>query len=67
MATKQGKSTDLGLLQGEAESAAKTLKGARTGLANAKQAFDRAEEAYAITQKALSIGVEQIKAATRVS
>ena len=65
MATKQ-KSTDLGLLQEEAEAAAKTLKGARTAAANAKLALDRAEEAHNNAQKALSIGVESIKTTTRV-
>jgi len=60
------KSTDLGCLQLEAEQAAKTLKGAKTALVNAQQAVNRAEEAYANTQKALTIGVEQIKNATKV-
>lgn len=66
MATTKQKSTDLGMLQSAAEAAAKTLKGARTAAANAKAALDRAEEAHGIAQKSLSIGMEQIKATTRV-
>lgn len=64
MATKN-RSTDLGMLQTEAENAAKVLKGARTAAANAKAAVDRAEEAYALSQKALTLGAEQVKAATK--
>lgn len=63
---KPTKSTDLGMLQNTAESAASHLKAARTTLNNAKLAFDRADEAHSIAQKALSLGVESIKAATKV-
>ena len=64
---KQNSSTDLGALQSDAESAAKILKGARTVLATSKLAFDRADEAYCVAQKALQAGVEQVKASTKVS
>lgn len=66
MATKQSKGADLGVLQNEAENAAKVLKGARTAAINAKQAEQKAEEAYGVAQKALAAGVEQVKAATKV-
>lgn len=66
MVSSKGKrSTDLGVLQTEAENAAKVLKGARTAAANAKAAMERAEEIHAIAQKALTIGMEQVKAATK--
>ena len=65
MASKHNKSTDLGVLQTEAENTAKVLKGARTAAANAKAAEARAEEAYGVAQKALTIGMEQVKAATK--
>ncbi len=64
---KQSSSTDLGVLQADAESAAKVLKSARTVLATSKLAFERADEAYSIAQKALQAGVEQVKASTKVS
>lgn len=63
---KHSKSTDLGILQTEAENAARSLKSARTTLTNAKQTVDRAEEAHSVAQKALSLGVEQIKTSTKV-
>lgn len=64
---KQSRSTDLGNLQSDAESAARVLKSARTTLSTAKLAFDRADEAHSVAQKALQAGVEQVKASTKVS
>ena len=64
--SKQCKSVDLGSLQSEAEGAAKVLKGARTTLANATQAVERAEAAYSVAQNSLKAGVEQVKASTKV-
>lgn len=66
MSKKQSKSTDLGVLQTEAENAAKRLKGARTVHANAVQALVRAEEAHNVAQKALAAGVAQVSATTKV-
>lgn len=68
MATKRqsGKVMDLGVLQDEAEKAATQLKGAHTALNNARAAVERAEQAYNIAQKALTMGMEQVKVATRV-
>ena len=60
------KANDLGILQSEAENAAKVLKAARTVAENARQAEKRAEAAYAVAQKALIIGVEQVQTATKV-
>lgn len=65
MANK-GKGADLGVLQQEVEQAAKTLKGAKTALANARQAAEKAEESYAVAQKSLAAGVAQVQAATKV-
>lgn len=61
------KSTDLNVLQATAEKAASHLKGARTNLANAVQAVEKAEAAYAVAQKTFDAGVQQVKAATKVS
>ena len=68
MATKRqsGKVMDLGVLQDEAEKAASQLKGAHTAYNNARAAVERAEQAYNVAQKALVLGMEQVKAATRV-
>lgn len=59
------KSTDLGQLQTEAEKAAKELKAARAATATAKANEARKEEAYAVAQKALAIGVDQVKNSTK--
>lgn len=67
MATKNRKGADLGVLQNEVEQTARVLKGAKTAEANAKQAVAKAEEAYNNAQRALSAGVEQVKAATKVA
>lgn len=68
MAKKQErKGTDLGALQAEAERAASRLKGANTVLINARQAAEKAQEAYAAAQRNLALGMEQVKSATRVS
>lgn len=63
---KHTKGTDLATLQADAENTARVLKGAKTTAANAKQALDRAEEAYSVAQKALMAGVAQVQAATKV-
>lgn len=60
------KGTDLGALQEQVEQAAKTLKGARTSLANALQAEKKAEEAYSVAQRSLAAGVTTVQAATKV-
>lgn len=66
MASNQkSKGTDLGVLQQEAEATAKTLKGARTTLTNAKQAVEKAEKAHAVAQEALILGVDAVRAATK--
>lgn len=60
------KGADLGVLQEEVEAAARVLKGANTALKNAQQAAEKAETAYAVSQRALEAGVAQVKAATKV-
>lgn len=62
----KNKGADLGVLQEQVEVAASQLKGAKTSFANAKQALEKAEANYQTAQKALSAGVEQVKAATNV-
>lgn len=64
--TPKCKATDLGLLQEQAENAARALKGANTALVNAQQAVEKAENAYNIAQKALTAGTEQVRIATKV-
>lgn len=61
------KGTDLGVLQEQAEAAAKQFKAANTALNNAKAAATRAAEAHNLAQKALAIAVEQVQASTRVN
>lgn len=67
MAQQKAKSVDLGVLQSEAENAARQLKAANTALSNARATVARAEEAYSVAQKALALGTESVKAATRVN
>jgi hypothetical protein len=62
----KAKGTDLGQLQTEAETAAKALKTANAALKTAQANAERAEAAYAVAQKALTLGAEQVRAATRV-
>ena len=67
MATKStGRSLDLGQLQNEVENASKALKAANTVLAKAQEAQERAEAEYHSSTKALTAGVAQLTAATRV-
>ena len=66
LTAKRCKGADLGVLQEDAEAAARVLKGAKTALANAEQAVKKAEESYNVAQKALTAGVAQVQAATKV-
>lgn len=60
------KTSNLTELQRKAENAARTLKTARTSLANATAAVARAEEAHSVAQKTFLAGVSQVTNATRV-
>lgn len=66
LTARRCKGADLGVLQEEAENAARVLKSAKTALANAEQAVKKAEESYSVAQKALSAGVAQVQASTKV-
>lgn len=61
-----GRSLDLGQLQNEVETTSKALKAANTVLAKAQEAQSSAEANHNAAQKALSAGVSQLLAATKV-
>ncbi len=64
---KVSKALCLGMLQENAEQTARTLKTAGTNLKKAKDAFGKADAEYHVAQNALSAGIEQLQAATKVN
>lgn len=67
MASAQKKSLDLGALQDQMEKTAREYKAAKTNLQRAHDAYNKAEEAYLVAQKAVAAGVGQLAAQTKVS
>lgn len=57
---------DMGVLQTNMESAARTLKSTTSALLRASEANLRAEADYDVARKALAAGVAQLTASTKV-
>lgn len=62
----KAKANDLGVLQSEVESAASILRAAKTHLAKAVEAHERAEKLHHAAQQSLDAAVQQLKSKTKV-
>ena len=67
MAKAMTKALNMGALQEIAEQAARNYRTAQTVLQRAIEQSNKAESAYNVAQKALSAGVEQLRASTKVA
>lgn len=63
---KKPNALDLGALQLQAEEATAAFKAASAALRKAIEAQERAEAEYYCAQKSLTVGVQQLQAATKV-